>query len=94
MVRHQTITNQFYLVTFCAPAQQVEVDLPVSVAVEDKTPCIPPLRYVMRDPESDHTSETCHLHLQRIINVRDLDRKTTFAPRLARAPCPHHAALR
>ena len=35
MVRHQTIANQFYLVTLRAPAQQVEVNSPVSIAVED-----------------------------------------------------------
>jgi hypothetical protein len=75
MVRHQTIANQFYLVTLGAAAQQVEVDFAVSIAVEDETPCIPPLRYVMGDSESAHTSETSHLRPQRIINVRERDRR-------------------
>jgi hypothetical protein len=83
MVRHQTMANQFYLVTLCAPAQQVEVNFAVSIALEDKTPCIPPLRNVMRDPESDHTSKT---RPQRPINVRDRARKERLRRALSGRP--------
>ena len=58
MVGHQAVANQFYLVQFHALPQQVEIYLAISFAFQDKTPCVPPLRYVMGQPDGDHTSET------------------------------------
>jgi hypothetical protein len=69
MVGHQAIAHQFYLVKFHALPQQVEVDSPISVIFEDETPCVPTLRYVMRDPESDHPSETRHPTVSFLLGV-------------------------
>ena len=51
-----------------------EVDSPVSVAVEDESPRIPALRYVMRNSESDHPGKTRHLPAHLSIDLRGSER--------------------
>jgi hypothetical protein len=61
VIGHQAIADQFYPVSLDTLLQQIEVDAPLSITLEDEAPRIAALSYVMGNVWSNHTSESNHL---------------------------------
>jgi hypothetical protein len=60
VIRHQAITNQPHSMEFDVLAQKIEIHHAVCIAIQDKSPRISALCYVVRNIHGDDSSQTCH----------------------------------
>jgi hypothetical protein len=56
VIRHQAITDQPHSVEFKVLAQKIEIGHAVGIAIQDKSPPIPALCYVVRNIYRDDSS--------------------------------------
>jgi hypothetical protein len=56
VIRHQAITDQPHSMAFNVLAQKIEIRHAIGIAIQDKSPPIATLRYVVRNIYSDDSS--------------------------------------
>jgi hypothetical protein len=60
MIGHQAIADQRHLAALNIFPQQIQIYLPIGIAFQQEPPCVPTLRYMVRNICGNHPRQACH----------------------------------
>jgi hypothetical protein len=61
VIGRQAIASQCHPVECNILPQQTEINRTISIAIQDETPPVPPLRQVVWNIHGDNSSQSCHM---------------------------------